>query len=380
MNVGLVLEPIDRGSPGFRNYAYRLMRALLEDGRHDYRLIHRRPSPLIDDPREYLMPGIPGGPLSKQLAQPFVLGRLGLDLMHDVYHFPPYLFPSPYARVMTIGDLTPLLLETHTSKNVLWHRLLVGRLARRCHHIVTFSECSKRDIVRLLRVAPERITVTHLAADEGYAPGSSAAALTELRRHYQLPSDRFFLQVGTLEPRKNLRATLAAFSRIATQAPDTALVVVGPDGWGESNVEELARSAGVAHRVVAVGKVPDEHLVLFYRAALALVYPSLYEGFGLPPLEAMQSGCPVVSSNAASLPEVVGEAALLVAPDDIEGIASAMSRLARDPQLCSSLSEGGIQRARLFSWKRTADATLAGYERALTRPGRVAEPSVESLL
>lgn len=379
MKVGLVLEPIDHGSPGFRTYAHRLMRGLLEDGRHEYKLIHRRKSALIPEDREVLLPHVPGGPLAKQLVVPFLLLPQRFDLVHDVYHFPPYTLPTPFTRVMTIGDLTPLIVPTHRSKNVLMHRLFVGRLARRCHHIVTFSACSKRDIVRLLRVPAERITVTHLAADERFAPGDAGDALARLRERYDLPG-RFFLQLGTIEPRKNLRATLAAFRRIASHVPDVHLAVVGPAGWGESGLDELEKSPELAGRVMKLGNVPDEDVALLYRAALALVYPSLYEGFGLPPLEAMQSGCPVITSDTSSLPEVVGGAALTCAPDDVDAIAAHMLMVTEDEGTRAALSQRGLARAGAFSWKRTTDATLAGYERAIAQRGRLAREGVESLL
>jgi glycosyltransferase involved in cell wall biosynthesis len=218
--------------------------------------------------------------------------------------------------------------------------------------------------VRLLGVDPGRITVTHLAADERFSPGDGAAALAALRERYDLPRDQFLLQLGTLEPRKNLATTLEAFRRVAAAAPDVGLAVVGPDGWGESG---FAVPAELETRVHRLGRVPDEDLPLLYRAATALVYPSLYEGFGLPPLEAMQSGCPVITSETSSLPEVVGDAALLVAPRATDALATAMRRVIEDEGLRAHLSAAGIARARRFSWARTAEATLDAYDRAVVQ-------------
>ena len=310
---------------------------------------------------------------------PLVLLSRGYDLVHDLYHFPPYLYPTPYTRVMTIGDLTPLLLPTHRSANVVWHRLLVARLARRCHHIVTFSACSKRDIARLLGVRPENVTVTHLAADERFSPGDARASRAILQAKYEIPTERFFLQVGTIEPRKNLRATLLAFTQVAAQIPDVSLAIVGPEGWGATDLDELANVPELAGRVIKLGHVPEDDLVHLYRAATALVYPSLYEGFGLPPLEAMQSGCPTIASQTSSLPEVVGTAGLLVDPQDAGELATRMLQVARDGDLCRALMQKGLARAQSFSWKRTADATLDGYERARSVRGRVRRQSLGPL-
>ena len=379
MKVGIIAEPLDAGSPGFQTYARRLTRALFDGAQHDYRLIRRRPG-YDAGVREEPLPKIPGGAIAKQLAMPLVLLPRGYDLVHDLYHFPPYLYPTPYTRVMTIGDLTPLLLPTHRSANVVWHRLLVARLARRCHHIVTFSACSKRDIVRLLGVGPENVTVTHLAADERFSPGDARAARDMLQAKYAIPTQRFFLQVGTIEPRKNLRATLAAFRQIAAETPDVSLAIVGPEGWGATELDDLANVPELSGRVVKLGHVPEDDLVQLYRAATALVYPSLYEGFGLPPLEAMQSGCPTIVSQTSSLPEVVGDAGLLVDPNDPGELAARMLQVAQDRELGIALMQKGLARAQSFSWQRTAEATLGGYDRARSRGSRVGRRSLGPLL
>jgi glycosyltransferase involved in cell wall biosynthesis len=235
-------------------------------------------------------------------------------------------------------------------------RALAGPLARRAAVVLTGSQASARDIASHLRVPEERIVVTPYGVEPRFRP--SAPSPEVLAR---LGIDRPYVAcVGTLEPRKNLVTALRAFARVRE---DVALVVVGGSGWRNAAFEEeLARVPG---KVVLTGFVSDEDLVGVLAGARCFLYPSLHEGFGFPPLEAMACGTPVVTSSVSSLPEVVGDAGLLVDPRDVEAVSGAVERLLRDDELHARLRSSGLERAASYTWGRCAAETVGAYHRAM---------------
>jgi glycosyltransferase involved in cell wall biosynthesis len=207
----------------------------------------------------------------------------------------------------------------------------------------------------------EKVTVIPLAPNEAFQPVNQADAVDTVTR-YGLQPGRYFLHVGTVEPRKNLLRLLRAFERISRadpRAPD--LVFVGGSGWRNREFYRAIETSPAGSRVRLMGYLPEHDLAALYSASLATVYPSLYEGFGLPPLEAMACGAPVVTSNTSSLPEVVGDAALLVDPRDVGAIEAALVQVKEDPVLREALRAKGLQRAKQFSWDVTARRTLEVY-------------------
>jgi len=365
LKIALLTDSIEAGSPGFASYAMGLADALAELPAGDAcTLVHRGAHPFYEE-RRHEMPRAAGGlPLMRQLRLPPYLEAGGYDVVHDTYHFGPFVRPSRFARVLTIGDLTPLVTPTHRPKQKWAHRLLAPLVAHRAHHIVTFSDCSKRDIVRLFRIAPEKISVTYLAAHPRFRP-APPADVEDGRRRLRLP-ERYFLHVGTLEPRKNIERLVRAYARALPAIGDeVALLLAGRRGWRMEGLPLLLRTAGVADRVIMRDDITDDDLPLVYGGALALTYPSLYEGFGLPPLEAMQCGVPVLTSHRSSLPEVVGEDALLVDAASVDAIAAGLKRLASDEALRADLARRGRRRAATFSWRVCAEQTFSAYERAL---------------
>lgn len=369
MNIALITDNIDDGSPGLSRYTRRLTEGLSTlDRPFRITLVHRADTAFYRDRRHMIVPSGAGKVVRKQIVMPRVLAREGFDLVHDPYHFPPFFWPTPYARVMTIADLTPLLLPTHTFGRRLAHRLLFGRLARRAHHIVTISEHTRSDVIRYLKVPAERVTATPLAADERLAPVEDEREIAGLRDKYDLPR-RYILHVGTIEPRKNLSRLVEALGALPQAHSDVVLALAGAKGWGDVGIERLVERLGLAGRVRLVGYVPEDELAGLYSGAQALVYPSLYEGFGLPPLEAMQCGCPVVTSNTSSLPEVVGDAGLLVDPTSVHGLAEAIERILEDEALRDRLRTAGRERAKQFTWKRCVEVTADVYERVVANSG-----------
>ncbi len=283
--------------------------------------------------------------------------RMGAACLHEPANF--VLWPSRAVCVLTIHDLSYF-------RNPLWFRLdralyyIAAALWSRlwAAHVIADSEATARDAQRFLRYPATRVHVVHLGVQAGYRP-AGPNAIDAVRERYGLP-ERFFLYVGTLEPRKNLTRLVAAYERIAPEAPQ-ALVLAGRPGWKTERLMRAIETSPVRDRILLPGFIDEADLPALYSAAEAFVYPSLCEGFGLPPLEAMACGTPVLASNASSLPEVVGEAGLLVNPKDTDAIAAAMKRLAHDDALRQQLAEAGKEQAATFTWRRTAEATMTVY-------------------
>lgn len=302
----------------------------------------------------------------EQVGFPRACRRLGVDLAHVPYWGSPLFTSVPTA--VTIHDLIPLLLPAYRGNPLVrLYTRLVACSSRRADAVITDSEASQRDIVRHLRIPRERVHPVLLAADERFCPIKDPAALVAVRESYALP-ERFFLYLGGFDWRKNVPTILRAFAELGgqqTAGEPVWLVVAGRlptrDSTFFPDPRQIARELGVEERVVFIGGVPEEDKSALYSAALAFVFPSWYEGFGLPPLEAMACGTPVIASNRASLPEVVGDGGVLVTPDDVVGLAKAMMRLAFDGALRAELGQRSLAQAARFSWARTARQTIEVY-------------------
>lgn len=303
----------------------------------------------------------------EQVLVPRAARRLDVDLLHVPYWAPPLHAAMPV--VVTVHDLIPLLLEPYRgSVLVRLYTAFVRATSARATLLLTDSEASRRDIVRHLRVAPDRARTTYLAMDEGYSPDASPNDSAVLREHGLSPG--YVLYLGGFDVRKNLRAVFAAFARVCEVVDDAALVVAGRlpaiDSDFAPDPRRLAREAGVpGARVRFAGFVPEDAKPAIYRGARAFVFPSTYEGFGLPPLEALACGVPVVGSKASSLPEVVGDAGVLVEPDDVEGITASLARLLRDDAFHAEMQQRTVRQASRFSWTETARETFVAYQQAL---------------
>ena len=225
--------------------------------------------------------------------------------------------------------------------------------------IIADSEATARDLVRYYKVHESKIEVVLNAASEDYRP-LPVSVVNAVRTRYDLLNP-FILFIGTIEPRKNIPLLLRAYSLVLAQIPDLELVIVGKRGWNYSEVYDTLNTLGIEKKVRFPGYVPDEDLPALYNAASVFVYPSLYEGFGLPPLEAMQCGIPVITSNTSSLPEVVGSEGLMVDPRDHEHLARLIYQLLTDENFREKNCEYNLNRAKDFSWEKTARKTLEVY-------------------
>ena len=260
-------------------------------------------------------------------------------------------------QVCTIHDLIPLdRPEWFNQRFAAWYEWLLPRLAQKVRHIITVSEFSKQRIVERLRVEPEKVSVILNGVDERFRP-QTEQTIQEVREALGIPKGAYFLYVGSLEPRKNLTRLLEAWAQVQP-AVDAEITLVVAGARGSARVFRKAPLSKVPRRVHRTGYVPEEQLPGLYAGALALLYPSLYEGFGLPPLEAMACGIPVVTSSTTSLPEVTGDAAILVDPESVESIAAGIHRVLSSEALRQELRARGLARAREVTWERTATETI----------------------
>ena len=289
----------------------------------------------------------------------------------DVVHFTNGMVPlaSPVPTVVTIHDMSLTLYPRyHPTRRVLLNRPLVDVAARRADAIITVSQSAKRDIVRLYGLAPDRVHVVHEAAAPSFRPVHDSTERERVRRRYGL-ADRFILYVGTIEPRKNLPNLIEGFAR-RRRAGDLPhqLVCAGPYGWLSGDIEERIERLQVEDAVRFTGYVPFEDLPALYSLAEMFVFPSLYEGFGLPVIEAMACGTPVVTGHVAALSEIAGGAVEHVDRLDAESLGDAMVALARSRERRENLSALGLQRSHSFSWDRAARETLEVYRQVARAP------------
>ncbi len=297
----------------------------------------------------------------EQTVQPWALHRAGVDLIHE----PAFVGPAVGGRpmVVTVHDLSFLLYpQSFRTLNRLYLKHFAGLSVRRARRVIAVSESTKQDLVHLYGLTPDKIDVVHNGVDDQFQPLPSEQ-VAAFRKNQNLPL-RFLHFVGTLEPRKNVTGLIQAYARLPKPRPP--LLLVGGKGWLYDEIFARVEALDLATEVHFVGYVPADELPWWYNAATLFVYPSLYEGFGLPPLEAMACGTPVITSTASSLPEVVGKAGLAVSPADTEALATAMQRVLEDQDCWESMQSAGLLQARAFSWQRTAAQTVDSYRRALS--------------
>jgi glycosyltransferase involved in cell wall biosynthesis len=372
---------------GTEHYTYELLAALARrDRRTRYTLYcNQPPAALPPLGPNFVLRRIPFPRLWTHL-------RLSVELIRrapDALFVPAHVLPlgAPLRRrmysVVTIHDLGYLRFpDAHTPAQRLYLRLSTLWSARAASRLIAVSAATRDDLIRLARVPPEKIAVVHHGLAARFRPVEDAAVITTAQERYGIRSP-YFLYVGTIQPRKNLLRLIEAYAQATGSGSqvagsigddgsrratcDVRLVIAGKRGWLSESIERRAAELGVAERVHFAGYVADDDLPALLSGALAFVFPSLYEGFGMPVLEAMACGAPVLTSNTSSLPEIAGDpsagagqaAALLVAPEDTAAIADGLARLATDPGLRAALRARGLARAAAFTWDRCAEETLA---------------------
>ncbi len=371
MKIGILSWIIDTGlqRTGVPNYLYNLLNNLIEMGKsNEITVIHYKKTsdPIYTHTNEIIIPKI-FPKLTDIWGLPQAIKKSNIDIIHYPTHWhtqiTPFFINRDVKKILTIHDLTTFLYpETHTKHFVLGWNLTLKLIKNRVDFVIATSENTRSDCINYLGIPDEKIKVVHLAADSRYKPIKNKEQIkAELEDKYGLKNP-FILSVGTLEKRKNISTLLQAFYKLKNNKMDHKLVITGGKGWKYHEIFNILDKLNLKDDVIFTGYVPNDDLVKLYNTADMFVYPSLYEGFGLPPLEAMACGCPVITSNTSSLPEVVGDAGIMVDPEDVNGLYLEMNELIIDQDLKNSLKRKGLHRSQMFNWRTTAQETWNIYE------------------
>ncbi|WP_420645228.1 glycosyltransferase family 4 protein [Candidatus Leptofilum sp.] len=306
--------------------------------------------------------------ISRFVWMQLMLPRIIRQAKPQLCHFPNNTAPlrASCPTVITIHDASLFLHSTyHPMSRLLALRLLLPHVARRATAVITVSHHARLDLMRILKLPAEKIHVIHEAAPDNFQPLEDRVQREKLRQHYRLP-DKFILFVGTIEPRKNLTRLIRAVASLRRRGCGARLVLVGPNGWLlNGSLQKEIENLGLQDVVQNLGYVPQEDLPGIYSLATLFAFPSLYEGFGLPPLEAMACGTPVLTSRNSAMAEICGDAAYLVNPQDEAAITDGLATLLQDADLRAHLRQAGLARAKQYSWQQTARETAAVYQQAL---------------
>ena len=377
--VGFDATPLEeRERTGVGRYVERLLAALV--AREDTRRYHL----LASRPLHGALPAGVVGPVGWRLQTrwlwmqamlPATLRRLRPRFCHFTNGMAPVGCPCPY--VLTLYDMSLFLhARTQPLKSRLLIRGLVPLVARRAAAVVTPTESERADIIRVLGLPPDRVQVVSGGVEPAFRLIDTPDGVDRVRRRYRL--DRpFILSVGTLEPRKNLGRLTRAFGQLRAQGRREELVLAGRGGWGRDEARQVADELGIAANVRALGYVPQSDLPALYALARAVAFPSLYEGFGFPMVEAMACGTPVLTSNRSAMAEVGRDAALLIDPTDVRSIADGLGALLDDEPLRDRLRAAGLRRAASLRWPTVAERTVAVYDRVAAGGGGPAKTTLE---
>ena len=367
--VGYPIDILDYGDglPGIETHAWELLNNLSREFPDRLELeLYQDPETPLEPFDSFPVVPFPAATGIRQLHSfrriRFLRNR-GIDILHFLSAFGvPHRFRN-YSVIMTVHDLIPELMPSICRNGATGSLQNISDALHRTNHFITISESTASDLMVHFDISIDRITVVFCGVGPDYKPDKTN--LDEFRKTEALDFP-FVLHVGTIEPRKNIPLLLEAFHIISDSIPHR-IVLVGKPGWGAEQVEKTVRRLNIADRVVFKSYVPEIKLPAYYNAADLFVFPTKYEGFGIPLLEAMASGTPAIASNISSIPEIAGNppAALLVEPENIQALADAMLRVLTTPSLASELSERGFERSSFFSWRRTAEETLSLYERVL---------------
>lgn len=367
LEIGVIYGGISEQKAGMDHYLHQVLSAMKAMApEHRYVLIdHRRHSTPFKDQFDQVIIDLPRPPARVSrwnlFRVPRVLSRFDLVFSPGLYG--PVHIPGGVASVMVVHDLTRYLFPHFFAFNAMQKvldLLAYPAMLKRYDHLLAVSQATKEDLISRFHLPEAKITVVHHGAEASFRPLDAKEAAVKLAKAYGI-SKPFLLFLGTLEPRKNIPTLLQAFADL-TERIDEDLILVGQKGWKwEPIFREMGRPE-LKERVHWLGYVPDEERVYFYNAARVLVYPSWYEGFGMPVLEAMQCGCPVITSQVSALPEVAGPAALYIDPGRVETLKEAVLRVLREPGLAEKMKEQGLKQAEKFSWRRSAEITLRVFD------------------
>lgn len=377
MKIGLLSWILDRQRTGIDTYLYNIVMEMINQDHADkISLIHYKKSDdiiysMVNDvivDSIYFNPVIP---IINPIKLSNAIKETGIDVLHLPSHMVlqinPFLINSDVKKILTIHDLIPIIF----SKNLpllykLWGPSL-KLIKNRTDQIITDSKNSKNDCIKYLGIPEDKIDVIYLGPDKQFKPLKNKDTIREdLKNKYDIDT-RFILYVGTVELRKNIQLLIKSFYKLLNKGLKIKLVLIGNLGHGFKEISDIINDLDISKEVIFLGYVPMDDLIKFYNATDLFVFPSFYEGFGLPPLEAMACGCPVITSNTSSLPEVVGDAGIMVDPHDIDDLTDKIYQIMTDEGLRADLGRKCLDRAKLFSWADTANETWKVYEKVLNR-------------
>lgn len=370
MHVCLDVSPTVKKDAGMGRYAGEIARALAQKSDIDLALFYNRQGDaLLPDYLNHIpyktvnvgnKPWRMGVWLSQMLHWPMDQTFGAVDIFHATNHLLAH-----FRQARTVYTLHDLIFLHYPEYHLLYNRwyltLTMPLYLKAADVIVTPSECSRLDAIKFYGLPESKIKVIYEAPAPTFKAVADPTDLNRIRQTYNLP-EKFILHVGTIEPRKNLSRLLEAFKPLLIDWPDLKLVLVGKKGWLYNSFFQRLQTLGLQECVIFPGYVDDADVPAFYQLAEVFVFPSLYEGFGLGPIEAMTCGTPVVSSNSSSLPEVVGEAGLLVDPTDTAALSEALRRVLANPELRANLVQRGLTQAQKFSWQKAVAELEAVYQ------------------
>ncbi len=372
MRVGLIVYGLDRTLGGISRYTLELARAYENMGSQLEVVLLKAGGigPLTDTHLQQVnLPGcrlLPGLLTMGHFIIPLLVKRYKLDVIHDPTAVTPLLFGSGgCAVVSTVHDVFPLSYPGFSSTlDTLIYKWWLPYKLPKIDYVLTVSLQSKNDINTYLRVSTDKIKSIYLGVRDLFKPIPPEEALAFMKQRFSV--DRpYVLFVGNFTRRKNIELALRGFAQIQANIPDLRFVLVGPRTFKQTPISAVVEELKIAEKVIILGPVEDSALPFVYGGAQAFLFPSFYEGFGLPVLEAMACGTPVITSTSSSLPEVAGKAALLVDPQSVDEMTSALHRILEDSVLRRKLREDGLEQAARFTWEQTAQQTLEVYQRVM---------------
>lgn len=360
IRVGINCRDLSKDGGGTKRYLLEILKSLDSDVYEGYKFY------IIHNSRKYekrfhnfeeTFVNVKNKLLFDYLYVPFWCKKNNFDILLSPKNIIPFLVNSK--KVVTIHDLAYFMPEfnAYLPHDVLYMKYMIKNSCKRANAIIAVSENTKKDIVRILGTNEEKIKVIHSGVSNEFHIIKNREILNEVRTKYQL-NKKFILFTGGITPRKNVVRLIKAFNQISDKVPHE-LVLTGARGWNNKKELELIEQND---KIKKLGFVPDEDMPILYNLTDIFVYPSLYEGFGLPTLEAMACGCPVISSNSSSIPEVVGDAAMMVDPFDVDALANAMYEVLTTDELRGEMIKRGLDRAKQFSWEKCVRESLIVLE------------------
>lgn len=366
MRIAFIADALDQQYGGIHVYTKQLLKALSKvDKNNEYIILRINKTQEFDSFEEIALPypSYPGYRAIRLFAEiPLLLSKKGVDVVVEPAHFGPFNLPKKIKRVTVIHDMTTFLFpQFHLFHSQLLQKVFLPSILKRASQIITNSEHTTKDLIKFFPFTANKTTPTLLGKDEIFKPTKDAQVLEK----YKIPQP-YILYLGTLEPRKNIPVLIQAFNEFKTKTGlPHKLVLVGKKGWKFTEVFNAINESKFKHDILLPGYVAQEHLPILYSMAEVFVYPSTYEGFGLPVLEAMSCGAPVITTNVSSIPEVGGEAAHYFSPNSVVSLVELLVKICRNSEMRNTLSKQSLKQAVKFNWEKTAAETIKVFEKCV---------------